>query len=140
MRTSSSYHHQHPAYRRPMQESNKTMVIIAWVAILSGWILMPIGPIVAVIVSYIGRRESQDLAAHSHFNKVITIFWFGWFISFLSIAVILFYSGYLPFGRGNSAVVGGFFFVAVISIALSLYCTFAAIKGIIKTSNGRPYS
>lgn len=134
--SSNTKHSAYHPMRKPLEDKNKTMVMLAWGAILSGWVTMPIGPIAGVVIAFVGKNQTTDFAAHTHFNKIIVSFWVGCFFSILSLLIVMLS---VDFSFNRHIEMSGIFAFGMFSIFLGLYFTYISVKGIIKASNDNGY-
>ncbi|WP_420935696.1 hypothetical protein ACOJR9_07615 [Alteromonas sp. A081] len=104
--------------------SGKSYVLVAWSLLLGGWLLMPIAPIIALIISYL-QAEQYTLVEKSHFKKVISTFW----TSFLGCVICLIL--YIT--------IAGIVIALPLGFAISIYVSYRGIKGLIRASESVSY-
>jgi uncharacterized membrane protein len=112
-----------------LPQSSKTLVLIGWGALLSGWILMPIGPLIALIIASISKDKHSDAASYSHFHKIAFVF-------YISLTLACFAGLVAMLGNSASSII---FVVMPLMIITSVYCSFCAIKGMINASDNKGY-
>jgi uncharacterized membrane protein len=112
-----------------LPQSSKTLVLIAWGSLLSGWILMPIGPLIAVIIASISKGKHSDAASYSHFHKIAFVF-------YISLTLACFAGLVAMLSNSMNSII---IFIVPMMIITSIYCSFCAIKGMINASENKGY-
>lgn len=93
--------------------SARKFAMIGWICFLCG-ILIPLVPIAAVVLGYIGRKDYKGLGYDEHFDALIKTFW---------VSLILAIVGVL-----TSIILIGYF----VLLGTSIYVIYKAVRGLIK--------
>ena len=105
-----------------LPKASKSIIMVGWAALLAGWFL-PVAGLLAVVIGYMGRKDHLDPASQSHFDKIIATFWIGLAISIIAGLLIFTLIG---------AIVGW-----PLGIAISIWVSYRAIKGLIRANDQR---
>ena len=99
------------------EESNRTIVLIAYILGAVGIFTAFIPILIALIICYVKRSEATGTIYYSHYDWLISTFWIGmfWFV----VSVITMFA----FGLGM-----------LVYIALSVWLLYRFVKGLLRFS------
>ncbi len=107
----------------PQTDQSRSVVILVYLLYLAAVISVGLAGIAGVIVAYIKRAETQDIAWKSHFDNQITAFWV-WLV-------------FMIVGGSTFWVLGLGFVIMAIGFVWFIYRT---VKGLIRALEFKPYA
>ena len=98
------------------EESNRTIVLIAYVLGAVGIFTAFIPILIALIICYVKRGESTGTIYYSHYDWLISTFWIGMFWFVVAMITMVFGVGFIVYG------------------ILSLWLLYRFVKGLLRFS------
>lgn len=98
------------------EESNRTIVLIAYVLGAVGIFTAFIPILIALIICYVKRSEATGTIYYSHYDWLISTFWIGTFWFVVSLLTYIFLIGFVIYGL------------------LSLWLLYRFVKGLLRFS------
>jgi uncharacterized membrane protein len=98
------------------EESNRTIVLIAYVLGAVGIFTAFIPILIALIICYVKRGEATGTIYYSHYDWLISTFWIGTFWFVVSLLTYIFLIGFVIYGL------------------LSLWLLYRFVKGLLRFS------
>jgi len=98
------------------EESNRTIVLIAYVLGAVGIFMAFIPILIALIICYVKRGEATGTIYYSHYDWLISTFWIGTFWFVVSLLTYVFLIGFVIYGL------------------LSLWLLYRFVKGLLRFS------
>ena len=98
------------------EESNRTIVLVAYVLGAVGIFTAFIPILIALIICYVKRGESTGTIYYSHYDWLISTFWIGMFWFVVAMITMVFGVGFIVYG------------------ILSLWLLYRFVKGLLRFS------